>query len=209
MQQEERRRQFQDREQERRQSELRLRQEENEVNRALEGPLQPFQRRLPRPFVPEGVMSQVRRRQFLIEAAAPQLKMRVTPIELRRAADLEPAFKRGAALGVHAYMTTMGPLHTALRPAITDRLLRAKAAAISVNSEDVEAGYLMSYGPIQQDNFRRAAGYVHKIFKGAKPGELPIEQPVKFELVINMKTAKAMGFKIPQSILVRADRVIE
>ena len=67
----------------------------------------------------------------------------------------------------------------------------------------------MSYAPSHEDNFRRAAGYVDKIFKGAKPGDLPIEQPIKFEFILNLKTAKAMGFKFPESILVRVDRVIE
>jgi len=144
-----------------------------------------------------------------IEDAAERLKIRVTPIELRQAADTESAFKRGAALGAHAYLVTVSPLLNTHRQAVVDRALRSKLPAVFAGSEHVEAGGLMSYGPSNEDNFRRAAAYVDKIFKGAKPGDLPIEQPTRFELVLNLKTAKALGFKFPQSILIRADRVIE
>ena len=144
-----------------------------------------------------------------IEDAAERLKIRVTSIELREAADIEPAFKRGAALGAHAYLTTAGPLLTIHRKAIVDRVLRSKVPAMFPRSEFAEEGGLMSYGPSYTDNFRRAAAYVDKIFKGAKPGDLPIEQPTKFELVVNLKTAKAMGLTIPQSVLLQATRVIE
>ena len=153
-----------------------------------------------------GSLSQVK---DIEEAAAARLKMRVTPIGLRQAADIEAAFKRGAALGAQAYMTYSSGIFTIQRQAIADRLLRAKVPSISADIQLVEAGGLMAYGPSYPDNFRRAAAYVDKILKGAKPGELPIEQPTRFELVLNMKTAKAMGIKFPQSILVRADRVIE
>jgi len=144
-----------------------------------------------------------------IEEAAPRLGMRITPIELRQPADTEPAFKRGAALGAQAYIVTQGGVLSTQSRAIADRIILLKVPAISGFTEYVEAGGLMSYGPSFEDNFRRAAAYVDKILKGAKPGELPIEQPTKFELVLNLKTAKAMGLRFPQSFLVRADRVIE
>jgi len=144
-----------------------------------------------------------------IKEAAARLKIRVTPIELRQSADIEPAFKRGAALGAQAYMVAQGFLTSVQGQVIADRVLRSKVPAIFENNQLVEAGGLMSYGPSWEDNFRRAAAYADKILKGAKPGDLPIEQPTRFELVINMKTARALGITIPQSILLRANRVIE
>ncbi len=144
-----------------------------------------------------------------IEDAAPRLGMRITLIGLRQPADIELAFKRGAALGAHAYMVTLDTFTNLHRQAITDRSLRSKVPAMFAGNQFMEVGGLMSYGPSYEDNFRRAAVYVDKILKGAKPGDLPIEQPTRFELVLNLKTAKTMGFKFPQSFLVRADRVIE
>ena len=144
-----------------------------------------------------------------IEDAGERQKIRVTPIELRQATDIEPAFKRGATLGAHACLVTTGPMISTHRQAIVDRALRSKLPAMFAGSEFAEGGGLMSYGASFGDNFRRAAAYVDKILKGAKPGDLPIEQPTKFQLVLNLKTAKAMGLMFPQSFLVRADRVIE
>ena len=145
----------------------------------------------------------------VIQEAATHLGMHVTPIGLRKAADIEPAFKRGAGLAIHAYVVIGSVFMNNYRKTIVEHAMRSKVPAIFPGDAYVEAGGLISYAPSFRDNFRRAAIYVDKIFKGAKPGDLPIEQPVKFELVVNLKSAKAMGLTIPQSILLRADRVIE
>ena len=96
-----------------------------------------------------------------------------------------------------------------LRDHIVDRALKNRLPTVSGPRGFADAGGLMAYGPHFPDIFRRAATYVDKILKGAKPAELPVEQPTKFELVINMKTAKAIGLTIPQSLLVRADDIIQ
>jgi putative ABC transport system substrate-binding protein len=152
-----------------------------------------------------GILSQIKE----TEEAAARLGMHITPIELRQVADIEAAFKRGAALRAQAFVLPDGPLINTQRQAIADRMMRAKVPTMFAANLYAEAGGLVSYGASHEDNFRRAAGYVDKILKGVKPGDLPIEQPTKFELVLNLRTAKAMGFKFPQYFLVRADRVIE
>jgi putative tryptophan/tyrosine transport system substrate-binding protein len=144
-----------------------------------------------------------------IEAAAARVGLRVTPIELRQPADIEPAFKRATALGAQAYIVTTGGFTATQRQAIADRIIGLKVPSMFGNSLFVEAGGLISYAASYPDNFRRAAAYVDKIFKGANPGELPIEQPTRFELVVNMKTAKAIGLKFPATFMLRVDRVIE
>jgi putative tryptophan/tyrosine transport system substrate-binding protein len=100
------------------------------------------------------------------------------------------------------------PLTSGYRVIISDFSLKNRLPSIFGAREFAAAGGLMSYGPSIPELFRRAAAYVGKILKGAKPGDLPIEQPTKFELVVNLKTAKALGLTIPQSVLIRADQVI-
>ena len=158
-------------------------------------------------FEPDNVGSVSQSRE--IEGAAKRLGLRISRIELRQPADLEPAVKRASALGVQAYVLTTGGIIASLSQVIADRLIRLKAPSMFGNSQAVEAGGLMSYAASFTDNFRRAAGYVDKIFKGANPGELPIQQPVTFELVVNLKTAKAIGLTVPPIVLLQANRVIE
>ncbi len=106
-------------------------------------------------------------------------------------------------------MISFTPHHYVHRRLIIDFAVKNRLPAMYHFREFVEAGGLMSYGADLSDNFRRAAIYVNKILKGARPGDLPIEQPTKFELVVNMKTAKALGLKISQTFLARVDEVIQ
>ena len=144
-----------------------------------------------------------------VNEAAPRLGLRVTPISLRKPTDIEMAFKQGTALVAHAYLVSAGLFTNTHLRAIVDLAARLKVPSMGAFSAYALKGGLMSYAPSYKDNFRRAAAYVDRIFKGAKPGDLPIERPTKYEFVLNQKTAKAMGLTIPQSILLRADQVIE
>ena len=95
------------------------------------------------------------------------------------------------------------------RARVAELALKTRLPAVSIETGFAEAGGLLSYGPNIPDNFRRLASYVDKVLKGAKPAELPVEQPTKFDLVINLKTANALGLTIPPAVLTRADRVIQ
>src|SRR5215470_137934 len=144
-----------------------------------------------------------------VEAAARSRGVALQSLPVRDPKDFPGAFSAMARKRPHALLTIVSPLTTAYRPLILEFATKHRLPTIFAVREDVEAGGLMSYAPDVPDTFRRAAGYVHKILKGVKAGDLPLEQPTKFELVINMKTAKTLGLTISQTLLLQADRVIE
>jgi len=143
-----------------------------------------------------------------IEAAGRVLGLQVNnPVMVEDAGELDRAFAAMAKARVDGLVVDL--VLDEYRRQIADLAIRHRLPAISGPREFAEAGVLMAYGPDYSDLFRRAAFYVDKILKGAKPADLPVEQPTKFELVINLKTAKALGLTIPQTLLLRADQVIE
>jgi putative ABC transport system substrate-binding protein len=123
--------------------------------------------------------------------------------------ELGVAFAAAAADGDRAMVVQMSPLTFEERWRVAGLAARFRLPAVYPLRDYVEAGGLLSYGPVLSDNFKRAAVLVDKILKGAKPADLPIEQPTHFELVVNLKTAKALGLTIPQTVLLRADEVLE
>jgi putative ABC transport system substrate-binding protein len=143
------------------------------------------------------------------EAAAQSLGLRVHRIEVRSAVDLDAAFRAVVDAHPNALLTVADGLLLDNRRRIVEFAMKSRLPVVSPDREFADAGGLMTYGPSLAANFRRAAGFVDKILKGAQPGNLPIEQPTKFELVINLKTAKTLGLTIPQSLLLRADEVIQ
>lgn len=143
------------------------------------------------------------------EAAAESLKIRITPIDVRKPEDIEPALKRAATLGVHAYAIAAGFMIGTQAKVIAARILHSRLPSVGNSELLAEAGILIAYAASISQNFRRAATYVDKILKGTKAGDLPIEQPTKFNLFINKRTAQAIGATLPASMLMRADRVIE
>jgi putative ABC transport system substrate-binding protein len=143
------------------------------------------------------------------EAAARTLKVRLQYMDILRAKDIEPAFQAATRVRADAILALSSRLFFSHRVQVADLALRARLPAIYGEQELVDAGGLVTYGVSITDLFRRAAAYVDKILKGATPAEIPVEQPKKFELVINLKAAKQIGLTIPQSVLYRADRVIK
>jgi putative ABC transport system substrate-binding protein len=143
------------------------------------------------------------------EATARALNLDVTPLKIRRVEDIAPAFNEAIKRQVDALYLCSEPLVNAHRVYINRLALGARLPTMHGLREYVESGGLISYGPNVPDMFRRAAEYVDKILRGAKPGDLPVEQPTKFDLVINLKIAKALGLDVPPMLLARADEVIE
>jgi putative ABC transport system substrate-binding protein len=137
------------------------------------------------------------------------LGIQLVLLPVRELGDFEPAFETARKESVHALLTSPSPLLNTVRERIVELAAKNRLPAMYGSSEFVEAGGLMSYAPSYVDLFRRAAIYADKILRGAKPADLPVEQATKFELVINLKTAKALGLTIPPSLLARADQVIE
>jgi ABC-type uncharacterized transport system substrate-binding protein len=142
-----------------------------------------------------------------IEAAAQSQGVQAERLDVRRSEDLEYALDTAVRLRVDALVVAQDIIPNRRR--IPDFVAKHRLPAMYISRTLVDAGGLISYGVNQPELYRRAATYVDKILKGAKPTDLPVEQPTKFELVINLKTAKALGLTIPQTLLLRADQVIE
>jgi ABC-type uncharacterized transport system substrate-binding protein len=140
---------------------------------------------------------------------APALDVKLLFVEVRSSEQFDSAFAAMMQERPDGFYMTADPFHLSYIGWIIDFLAKNRLPAMYVVKENVVAGGLMSYGPSLPDLYRRAAGYVHKILQGTRPADLPIEQPVTFELAINLTAAKALGITVPPSLLARADEVIE
>ena len=144
-----------------------------------------------------------------MEAAAKALGLKLLSLEVRSLDDFEGAFARAKRERAQALITTPGPLINTQQRQVLDFAAKNRLPAMYPTSEFVEAGGLMSYAPNYTDLWRRAADFVDKILKGTKPADIPVEQPTKFEFLVNLKAAKQIGVTIPPNVLARADRVIK
>jgi len=143
------------------------------------------------------------------KAAAQGFSLQLQSFEVQTIQDIEKAFEEMAKVRPNALVVLLSPLVTLHSKRIVELALKQHLPGVYPTRQFAEEGGLMAYGPLIGDLYRRAATYVDKILKGAKPADLPVEQPTKFELVINLKTAKQLGLKIPQSVLYQADKVIK
>jgi putative ABC transport system substrate-binding protein len=144
-----------------------------------------------------------------IRATAHSLGLTLQPLEVRQREDFDGAFQAARQKKAGAMLISQGALFGTHRAYIADLGLKHRLPTISGEAEFAEAGGLMFYGQNIPNTWRRAAAYIDKILKGTKPGDLPVEQPTKFEFIINLKTAKQIGLTIPPNVLVRADRVVK
>jgi len=145
----------------------------------------------------------------VIKTAAPTLRVSLQSLEVRDTNEFEGAFDSMTRAGADGLIVLSDTFATFHRARLADLAAKHRLPTVYGHSQYIEAGGLMSYGPSLTDNYRHAATYVDKILKGARPADLPVEQPTKFELVINLRTAKGLGLKIPEAFLLRADKVIE
>jgi putative ABC transport system substrate-binding protein len=144
-----------------------------------------------------------------VETTARALGYEVAKLEIRRAEDIEAVFSSFKGEADALYICGYDPLVNTNRIRINALAIAARMPTVAGDQAYVRAGGLISYGPNFSDMFRRSADYVDKILRGAKPGELPVEQPTKFDLIVNLKTAKALGIAVSESFLLRADEIIE
>ena len=145
----------------------------------------------------------------IIQAVAPSLRVEVSPLNMRDAGEIERAIAAFAHISNGGLIVTSSTVANIHRELIITLAARHKLPAVYFARYFVAAGGLVSYGPDLVEPFRRAAGYVDRILKGEKPADLPVQAPTKYELAINLKTAKALGVTVPPSVLARADEVIE
>ena len=143
------------------------------------------------------------------EAAARELKVQLRLFTVKEAAQLEPAFEAARSWRAQALLRLADPLQVSLRARTIELAAKARIPMMYASRADAEAGGLIGYGVDPLESYRRAASYVDRILKGAKPGDLPVQQPTKLELGVNLKTAAALNIKFPQAVLVQADQVIE
>jgi putative tryptophan/tyrosine transport system substrate-binding protein len=144
-----------------------------------------------------------------MELAAKAFGVKLQSLDVRDLKDIETAFRAASKARANAVIVLAGTIVLVHRAQITTLAIKSRLPAMYPRPEFVEDGGLMTYGPSIADLYRRAATYVDKILKGAKPADLPVEQPMKFEFVINLKTAKQIGVTIPPNVLARADKVIK
>jgi ABC-type uncharacterized transport system substrate-binding protein len=154
------------------------------------------------PYVGSGVPEET-------ESAARALNLRPLLFTVRAPADFDSAFHAAVRERAEAMLVNESSMLFAHRAQLAALAARSRIATVGIFRQSAQAGFLMSYGPNMSDLFRQTATYVDKILRGAKPGDLPIEQPARYELVVNRQTAKALGLTIPPSLLLRADQVIE